>query len=54
MSAHNFDTPSRQSAKGIIVILGVSAYKFIRATIILVIAGSIQTFKNRESFIYKT
>lgn len=49
MSAHNFDTPSRQSAKGIIVILGVSAYKFIRATIILVIAFLLKYFQGDKS-----
>ncbi|EDP70719.1 hypothetical Membrane Spanning Protein [Flavobacteriales bacterium ALC-1] len=35
MSAHNFEIPSRQSAKGIIVIFGVSLYKVIRGTIII-------------------
>ncbi|MEN8886742.1 MAG: hypothetical protein ABF246_10155, partial [Winogradskyella sp.] len=35
MSAHNFETPSRQSAKGILVIFGVSLYRIIKATIIV-------------------
>ncbi|MDC0009098.1 PH domain-containing protein [Winogradskyella sp.] len=35
MSAHNFETPTRQSAKGIVVIFGVSLYRILKATIII-------------------
>jgi putative membrane protein len=38
MNAPNFSQPSRQSAKGIIVIFGLGISKFIKATIIIIIA----------------
>lgn len=38
MSAFNFESPSRQSAKGIIVIFGVSAYKVIKGLAIAFVA----------------
>jgi putative membrane protein len=38
MSAYNFETPSRQSAKGIVVIFGMSVFKFIKSSIIIFLA----------------
>jgi putative membrane protein len=38
MNAFNFEAPSRQSAKGIVVIFGVTAYKVIRGLFIAFIA----------------
>ncbi|WP_299522435.1 PH domain-containing protein [Winogradskyella sp.] len=38
MSAFNFEIPSRQSAKGIIVIFGISVYKVVKATIVFIAA----------------
>lgn len=49
MSVHNFNTPSRQSAKGIIVIFGVSIYKIIKATFIAIAAFAIQIFRSEKA-----
>ena len=50
MTAFNFETPSRQSAKGIIVNLGVSTYKFIRAIIIMIAAFFIQYIQSDKVY----
>jgi putative membrane protein len=49
MSAFNFSSPSRQSAKGIVVILAVSIYKVVKATIILIIAFFFKYFQSQNS-----
>ncbi|MFP4846014.1 PH domain-containing protein [Winogradskyella sp. PE311] len=49
MSAYNFETPSRQSAKGIIVIFGVTAYRIIKATIIIIAAFFIKYVRSDKS-----
>lgn len=49
MSVHNFNTPSRQSSKGIIVIFGVSIYKIIKATFIAIAAFAIQVFRSDKA-----
>jgi putative membrane protein len=38
MSTYNFEEPSRQSAKGIIVIFGVSAFKLVKGLFIVIVA----------------
>lgn len=50
MSVYNFDTPSRQSLKGIVVIFGYSIYKVIRATIIIIAAFFIKYFQSDKEF----
>jgi len=49
MSAFNFETPSRQSAKGIIVIFGVSAYKILKGLAIAFIALFLKYIKSDKS-----
>tara|TARA_R110002124_G_scaffold135079_2_gene297941 strand:+ start:53644 stop:55137 length:1494 start_codon:yes stop_codon:yes gene_type:complete len=49
MTAFNFETPSRQSAKGIVVILGVGIYKLVKATIILIVAFLFKYFQSKKS-----
>ncbi|MCC1485352.1 PH domain-containing protein [Winogradskyella immobilis] len=54
MTAFNFETPSRQSAKGIIVNLGVSTYRFIRGTIIIIGAFFIQYIRSDKVYDFTT
>lgn len=49
MSDYNFLQPSRQSAKGIIVIFGYSLYKVIKATIIVILAFFVKYFQSDKS-----
>jgi putative membrane protein len=49
MSVYNFETPSRQSAKGIIVIFGVTTYRIIRASIIIIAAFLIKYLRSDKS-----
>lgn len=46
MSAFNFETASRQSAKGIIVIFGVSAFKVIKGSVIIFAALILKYFSS--------
>ncbi|WP_296313193.1 PH domain-containing protein [Winogradskyella sp. UBA3174] len=49
MSAHNFEIPSRQSAKGIIVIFGVSIFKIFKAMIIIFAALVLKFLQSDKS-----
>lgn len=49
MSENNFNIPSRQSAKGIIVIFGVSVYKVIKGLIIVIAAFFLKYFQSGEA-----
>ncbi|MEN8885341.1 MAG: PH domain-containing protein, partial [Winogradskyella sp.] len=53
MSAHNFETPTRQSAKGIVVIFGVSLYRIVKATIII-FAALVYKFISSGKTVYLT
>lgn len=56
MSVYNFENPSRQSAKGIIVIFGVTAFKIIKSLVIVFVfllfkyiqSGKYQNFMNTK------
>lgn len=50
MIAPNFNTPQRQSAKGIVVIFGYSIYKVIRASIIVIAAFFLKYFQGDNKF----
>lgn len=50
MSAYNFEKPSRQSVKGIIVIFGVTAFRIIKATIIVIAAFLFKYLSSDKSF----
>lgn len=49
MSAYNFQEPSRQSAKGILVIFGVSIYKVVKASFIFIIAFLFKFFRSDKA-----
>ncbi len=49
MHAYNFNTPSRQSLKGIIVIFGVSIYKVIKALILVFAALLLKYLQSDKS-----
>jgi putative membrane protein len=49
MSAFNFETPSRQSVKGIVVIFGVSVYKVVRASFIIFAALILKYLSSNKS-----
>jgi putative membrane protein len=50
MSVFNFETPSRQSAKGIVVIFGVSVYKIVRASLLIFAALILKYLSSNKSF----
>ncbi|WP_299128794.1 PH domain-containing protein [uncultured Winogradskyella sp.] len=57
MNGYNFEQPSRQSIKGIIVIFGVTAYKIIKGTIVVIavfLLKYIRSDKNIDFLSFKT